>query len=41
MPNEKGRKTKCNKCEYEWICRSEMYLVSCPRCGYKQRINNP
>ncbi len=33
-------KVKCEKCFYEWVTKSEMYFVSCPRCGSKVKIKN-
>ena len=28
----------CDKCDYRWETKSEMYLVSCPRCASKVKI---
>lgn len=33
-----GRLVKCDKCSYSWISRSEMGLVSCPKCGSKVKM---
>lgn len=31
---------KCNNCGYEWETKSELFNVTCPRCGYKTPIKN-
>jgi len=33
-------KVKCQKCEYEWETKSELFNVTCPRCGYKTPIED-
>jgi hypothetical protein len=34
------KKRKCPRCEYEWDCYSEHWLVSCPSCGFKVKNTN-
>jgi len=33
-----SKKTK-KPCEYSWITKSKMDLVSCPKCGKKIKVN--
>jgi len=30
---------ECDKCQYQWETKSKMFIVSCPRCGSKVKIN--
>jgi hypothetical protein len=34
-----NKKTK-KPCEYSWITKSKMDLVSCPKCGKKVKLEN-
>ena len=32
-------KMKCKFCNHEWETKSKYQLVSCPRCGNKNKVN--
>jgi len=32
---EENKKLKCQKCDYEWVTKSKLLMVSCPSCGTK------
>lgn len=38
MKNKTGIPIKCKKCEYEWLTKSELIYVCCPRCLNKNRV---
>jgi len=36
----KGKKVKCQRCEYIWHTMSKNYYVSCPMCMTKVKVKN-
>jgi len=35
ISKKEKKEITCKKCKYKWETKSEMYSVSCPRCGSK------
>jgi len=33
--NKEGIPIKCQHCGYEWLTKSKMFYVCCPRCMYR------
>jgi len=38
VKNKTGKNIKCKGCGYEWLTKSEMVYVVCPRCMNKNKV---